>query len=72
MGWSDWFSSKDPETNESTGCKVKTDSKGGVTDFLYGLENDRDGGNHGHVWGLGSDTKDSDIGGRDPVGGDKK
>jgi hypothetical protein len=65
--WSDFFWTSDPETGESTGAKVKSDDSGAVTDFLYGLEKDSDGGHHGHVWNLGPDTNDDDIEGRDPV-----
>ena len=64
MGWSDWFFSKD-ESGKQTKVSVKTDDTGAVTDMLTDLENDAAGGRHGHVWGLGPHTRDSDIGGRE-------
>ena len=64
MGWSDWFWTKDPETGKQTQAKVKTDETGAVTDMLTDLQDDSAGGRHGHVWGLGPYTHDSDIGGR--------
>ena len=65
--WSDVFSTSDPETGEKTSAAVKTDSSGAVTDFIYGLEKDADGGHHGHAWNLGPETDDESIGGRDPA-----
>lgn len=65
--WSSLFSTSDPETGETTSAKVKTDSTGAVTDFIYGLEKDSGGDrSHGHVWNLGPHTDDESIGGRDP------
>lgn len=65
--WSDVFSTKDPESGADTSAKVKTDSSGAVTDFIYGIEKDSGGDrNHGHVWNLGPNTDDDSIGGRDP------
>ncbi len=69
MGWSDSFKTSDPETGKETTASVKADSNGYVSDFIYGLENDKDGGKHGHVWGLNSDDDDK-IGGRDSRSGD--
>lgn len=64
--WSIPFFTKDPEAGHTTKAMVATDKTGAVTDFIYGLEHDRDGqSNHGHVWNLGPYTDDDSIGGRD-------
>ena len=62
--WSDIFSTSDPETGESVSAKVKVDDNGHVSDFIYNLEADKEGGYHGHVWELNNDD-DAKIDGRD-------
>jgi hypothetical protein len=64
--WSRLFSTSSPETGEPTIASVKTDATGAVTDIIYGMEDDKPGErHHGHIWGLGPNTNDSSIGGRD-------
>ena len=44
--WSDIFSTSDPETGESVSAKVKVDDNGHVSDFIYNLDADKEGGYH--------------------------
>lgn len=65
MGWlKDSFTTTNPETGESTKANVKIDDNGHVSEFVYGLEEDKSGGKHGHVWGLNSNDDDK-IDGRE-------
>lgn len=69
MPWSKSYESKDPETGKSTTIKHKTDEEGYVSDVMHGIEQDKEGGQHGHVWDLNSDIPDNpdddSIDGRD-------
>lgn len=64
------FETIDSETGKTTEAKVKVDENGVVTGFLHGIEHDKEGGKHGHVWNL--DKEPEEIGGRDPKDANNK
>jgi hypothetical protein len=64
MPWGKRFNTKNPENNKETKAKVKSSKEKGVSDFLYDLDKDKEGGKHGHVWGLDKDDE-NEIDGRD-------
>ena len=55
MGWFKFWTNS-PEDGKPTEAKAKTDKAGAVIDLIYGLEKDKEGGKHGHIWGLGPNT----------------
>lgn len=67
-GWGKSFETINPETGETIRVKCETDDNGFVKGVLTDLDQDRNGGSHGHIWGL-NDDDGSSIGGRDPVQG---